>query len=105
MEQGKNVRLIYNGRILQGDDNSLEFLGINDGCVIHAQISEHQNISDTSNQLQHDLELGFLLLPSIIFALILGWIAVLSFDDIFSAFSIITLTFLTILFVVITYVA
>ena len=100
------MRLIYNGRILQGDGNSLEFLGINDGCVIHAQISEHQNTSDTSNQLtQHDLELGFLLLPSMIFALILGWIAVLSFDDIFSAFSIITLTFLTILFVVITYVA
>ena len=105
MEQGKNVRLIYNGRILGGDHYSLEYLGINNGCVVHAQISEHQSTQGTTPTMDlHDLDIGFLFVPLMSLAMILCWIFVISFDDLFGVVSIVILSFLSALFVLIAFI-
>lgn len=104
MEEGKNVRLIYNGRILGGDHYTLEFLGINNGCVIHAQISDHQNTQGIQTTMDmHDLDIGFLFVPMMSLAFILGWTFVVAFDDLFSVTSVVILSFLTGIFILLTY--
>ena len=105
MEQGKNIRLIYNGRILAGDHYSLDFLGITNGCVIHAQISEHQGVAGSSVIAEtQDLDIGFLFVPMMSLAFILGWTLVVTYDDLFSTSSIIILSFLSGIFVLIAYI-
>lgn len=105
MEQGKNVRLIYNGRILAGDHYTLNFLGINNGCVIHAQISDHQTTQGTHTSVDlHDLDIGFLFVPLMSLAIVLCWVFVISFDDLFGVASIIILSFLSVLFILLAFV-
>lgn len=100
LEQGKNVRLIYNGRILAGDHYTLDFLGMNNGCVIHVQISEHQNAERTPTAtVRNDLDIGVLFVPLLTLAFILGWSFVVSFDDYFDATSIVILSFLSGIFI------
>lgn len=105
-EERKNVRLIFNGRILQGETHALEFFGLSNGCTLHAQISDHQQntTSHMPHQDESDLEIGYLFIPSITLALILGWVAVLAYDEIFSTISIVILALLSGIFILLAYV-
>ncbi len=74
----------------------MEYLGLKSGCVVHVQISEHD--SGSSEQRQQDdneLQIGFLLVPFISLSLVLSWIAVFAYDDVFSSLSITILALLT----------
>jgi len=105
MNEGKNVRLIYNGRILAGDHYTLDFLGINNGCVIHAQISDYQSAQRTTASVElHDLNIGHLLVPLLSLGLMLCWICVISYEELFNVTSIIMLSFLSVIFVLIAFV-
>ncbi len=97
LRQGHNVRLVYNGRILQGDNNSLEFLGLKNGCVIHAQVSEYQADSIVSDD--SGLEIGHLFAPFIGVVIVSAWLLVFVYDELFNTSSIIILSFLSGIFI------
>ena len=45
---GDNVRLIFNGRVLQGENQTLEQSGINNNCVIHCLV--HRNTPNSQSE-------------------------------------------------------
>ena len=105
VEQGKLVRLIFGGRILQEDNQPLHSLGIQDDCAVHAHISEVQQPApgDHSSRIE-DLEIGHLMVPLLTIGLLMGWLAVFVYDDIFSSMSLVILAFLTVLFLLLAFI-
>ena len=100
MEQGRRVRLIYSGHLLQDDNASLSFYGVNDFSVIHTQISE------ASQQAQHqqvftdegDLDLSRMLVPLVTTILGFGWFGAVYYSHLFSAISTAILIIVTTLY-------
>ncbi|GAB6032057.1 hypothetical protein CHUAL_010424 [Chamberlinius hualienensis] len=97
------VRLIYNGQLLQGDQETLQYYGLSDNCVVHCHISSTASIpppSPSFSSHSEDLDLGRLMLP--LFGLILGliWCCRMHYRQYFNTASTFALVGITGLFVI-----
>lgn len=97
------VRLIYNGQLLQGDQETLQYYGLSDNCVVHCHISSTTTIPSPTPSYSNnsgDLDLGRLMLP--LFGLILGliWCCRMQYRQYFNTASTFALVGITGLFVV-----
>jgi len=103
--EGKTVRIIYSGRVLQGDTYPLRYLGIMNGSVLHSVVSEHTPTTETQSNTQNidnainDLDLSDLLIVLFTLMLVLLWGLLLVYTNYFSVTSIVILGILTILFI------
>lgn len=85
----KLVRLIFNGQILQRDDQTLQGCGLYDNCVVHCLVHAQQN-TQRSNAQQHsnspppDWNLGGLLYTCLSVLLCLAWICRYNYSHLFS---------------------
>lgn len=97
VQQGRQVRLIYSGRLLQDDSASISFYDVGNYSVIHGQISDarqprqqHQGQSE-----EGDLDLSRLFLPLITIILCIAWLGVANYSHLFTAMSTAILTIVT----------
>ena len=73
---GDNVRLIFNGRVLQVDGQTLQEAGITDNCVIHCLVhrnipnNETEDISRRSNRNDNGIEINDLDLSNVCYPLL-----------------------------------
>ncbi|CAG0886558.1 unnamed protein product [Darwinula stevensoni] len=105
LQSNKFVRLIYNGRLLSQDSETLGNYGLSNNCVLHCLVSQGQSNTSAAPNAQRDtlhvrqedldLDLGNFMLP--IFAVILSiiWYCWFEFGQFFNAPSTIALIGLT----------
>ena len=73
---GDNVRLIFNGRVLQADGQTLQEAGITNNCVIHCLVhrnipnNETEDISRRSNRNDNGIEINDLDLSNVCYPLL-----------------------------------
>ena len=106
--QGKTIRLIYAGRILEGETRSLQDLRITNGAVIHSVITETSNTNTNANidsTLINELDLSPYLVMLCTIMLVLLWGFNIVYIDYFSITSMLILLFLTVLFSAFIYAA
>lgn len=110
LNNGRRVRLIYSGRLLEDDSAPVSFYGVGHNSVIHAQISDAQGVSGEHSGRQDDEGLIFsmdpskLFVPILAFILILFWYGLFNYRHLFSAASVIILIFMTLAFGFLVYV-
>lgn len=98
LNNGRMVRLIFSGRLLQDDTAPISFYGVTNLCVVHAQISDIRRDNSTAEIQEADLDLSKLFLPILAIILTLCWYAFFCYRHIFSAASIIILVCMTLAF-------
>lgn len=85
----KFVRLIFNGQVLQRDDQTLQGCGLYDNCVVHCLVHAQQN-ANRANSQQHsntsppDWNLGGLLYACLSLILALAWICRYNYSHLFT---------------------
>lgn len=85
----KFVRLIFNGQVLQRDDQTLQGCGLYDNCVVHCLVHNQQNTNRPNGQ-QHlnspppDWNLGGLLYACLSLILALAWICRYNYSHLFT---------------------
>jgi len=97
LNNGRRVRLIFSGRLLQDDTTPISFYGVTNYSVVHAQISDFRrdNEHSTTPTQEADLDLSKLFLPILAIVLVLCWYGFFYYRHLFSAASIIILVFMT----------
>jgi len=100
LNNGRRVRLIFSGRLLQDDTTPISFYGVTNYSVVHAQISDVRRDSEhsTTPTEEADLDLSKLFLPILAIVLVLCWYGFFYYRHLFSAASIIILVFMTLAF-------
>lgn len=102
--ENRMIRLIVHGRVLQGDHQTLRYLGIQNNNVLHASVAEQRteegNQSQTFNPLENTqiLDLSGLLIPLLVLLMTILWGAVLLYSSAFSMFSIFGMSLLSLFF-------
>lgn len=99
---GKTIRMIFSGRILAGENDTLHNLGISDGCVIHSVISDPVANGNTPNAnarhgVEHDLDFSGSFVFIYSFLVVGFWMLIFMYTEWFSTSSIAIMGFLTIL--------
>uniref|UniRef100_T1ISP9 Angiotensin-converting enzyme n=1 Tax=Strigamia maritima TaxID=126957 RepID=T1ISP9_STRMM len=101
LENDKIVRLIFNGQLLRSDQETLQFYGLFDNCVVHCQISNNiAPVSPGQSETYNELDLSRFMLP--LFGVILGaiWYCRIQYRQYFNATSTFALLGITGLFFV-----
>ena len=98
LNNGRSVRLIFSGHLLQDDTAPISFYGVTNLCVVHAQISDIRRDNSTAEIQEADLDLSKLFLPILAIILTLCWYAFFCYSHLFSAASIIILVCMTLAF-------
>lgn len=98
----KTIRMIFAGKILQGDTFPLRYLGIMDGSVVHCVISEQNSNNGRNNEpanIPTNLDMSDYLMHLIGLSLIGTWSIFIMWTNFMSSTSIAVLIFLTVLFI------
>lgn len=101
LENDKMVRLIFNGQLLRSDQETLQFYGLFDNCVLHCQISNNVSPPTVAQAEPYaELDLSRFMLP--LFGVILGvvWYCRVQYRQFFNATSTFALLGITGLFLV-----
>ena len=107
-ESGQTIRLIFQGRVLNGDTYPLRYLGIMNGHVIHTSISDQPSSNQTQPSGAEDelgLDFSALFVPLVAAMFSLLWTFVYFYSWLFSATSLLILGFLTLLFAAMTFLS
>lgn len=99
LSSNKIVRLIFNGHLLQQDQETLQHHGLFDNCVVHCQISTTANRAPTSVPIPVELDLSRLMFP--MFGILIGllWCCRIQYRQYFNTTSTFGLVCITGLFV------
>lgn len=107
LADNKTIRLIFNGNVLNGDQQPLSHYGLFDNCVVHCLVSR-QSEEQRQQQQQHqgpgltepedNLDLSHMCYPLLGACLVCLWWCQIVFTNYFSMASTISLVFLTVLF-------
>lgn len=99
---GKCIRMIFAGKILQGDTYPLRYLGIMNGSVVHCVISEQNNSDGRNNEptsIPTNLDMSDYLMHLVGLSLIGTWTIFILWTNFMSTTSIAILVFLTLIFI------
>ena len=102
----KSIRMIYAGKILQGDTFPLRYLGVMNGSVIHCVISEQNHTNGRSSEpatIPNDLDISDYFMHLVGITLIGTWTIFITSTNVMSVTSIAILGFLTIFFIGLTF--
>lgn len=107
----KLVRLIFNGQVLQSDNETLQGYGLFDNCVVHCLVHQQRSGAASENQLardsasnantvpdefhHRDLDVGSFLFASLSVLLGLAWYCRYQYAQLFNATSTVALVGLT----------
>jgi hypothetical protein len=97
----KLIRLIFNGQVLQSDEQSLQRYGLYDNCVVHCLVQNQQTGNRQNTQINAsppEWNLGFILYTLISAVLGLAWVMRYQYSHLFSLTSTAFLVGLTMLF-------
>ncbi|XP_062382178.1 transmembrane and ubiquitin-like domain-containing protein 1 [Sardina pilchardus] len=101
--QEHQVRLIYQGQLLQDDSQTLSSLNLADNCVLHCHISQHATRAmpagaRAADQVHVALNLGSLMLPLFVLMLSVLWYFQIQYRQFFTAPATASLVGITIFF-------
>ncbi|XP_056149359.1 transmembrane and ubiquitin-like domain-containing protein 1 [Lampris incognitus] len=101
--QEQQVRLIYQGQLLQDDSQTLASLNLTDNCVLHCHISQHATRSSPAgvrppDQVQVALNVGSLMVPLFMLMLSVLWYCQIQYRQFFTAPATASLVGVTIFF-------
>ncbi|XP_077996651.1 uncharacterized protein LOC144449958 [Glandiceps talaboti] len=101
VSDGRTVRFIFNGHLLQDDNSTLQDYNITDNSVLHCHVSQtshtqRENLDVLGNS---DLDLGRFMVPLFGFILVTVWYLRWQYRYMFNATSTIALIAVTLLFV------
>lgn len=105
LSRQKRIRLIFNGQVLQSDDQTLQGCGLYDNCVVHCLIHAQQNTNRTNSQSQTntsppDWNLGVLLYTCLSIVLGFAWFFRYQYSHLFTLTTTAALVSLTGMFAV-----
>ncbi|KAK9503539.1 hypothetical protein O3M35_010075 [Rhynocoris fuscipes] len=105
LSRQKRVRLIFNGQVLQSDDQTLQGYGLYDNCVVHCLIHTQpnnlrSNTQQSANIAPPDWNLGILLCACLSLVLCFAWFCRYHYSHLFTLTTTATLVSLTGMFVV-----
>lgn len=88
--QEQQVRLIYQGQLLQDDAQTLASLNLAHNCVLHCHISQHAGRGAAggprpADQVQVALNVGSLMVPLLVFMLSVLWYCQIQYRQFFTA--------------------
>uniref|UniRef100_UPI0037E7DAED transmembrane and ubiquitin-like domain-containing protein 1 n=1 Tax=Semicossyphus pulcher TaxID=241346 RepID=UPI0037E7DAED len=88
--QEQQVRLIYQGQLLQDDAQTLASLNLVHNCVLHCHISQHAGRGTTggvrpADQVQVALNVGSLMVPLLVLMLSVLWYCQIQYRQFFTA--------------------
>lgn len=88
--QEQQVRLIYQGQLLQDDAQTLASLNLVHNCVLHCHISQHVGRGAAggprpADQVQVALNVGSLMVPLLVFMLSVLWYCQIQYRQFFTA--------------------
>uniref|UniRef100_A0A672FCL2 Transmembrane and ubiquitin-like domain-containing protein 1 n=1 Tax=Salarias fasciatus TaxID=181472 RepID=A0A672FCL2_SALFA len=88
--QEQQVRLIYQGQLLQDDAQTLASLNLVHNCVLHCHISQHAGRGAAggprpADQVQVALNVGSLMVPLLVFMLSVLWYCQIQYRQFFTA--------------------
>ncbi|KAM9844540.1 transmembrane and ubiquitin-like domain-containing protein 1 [Aulostomus maculatus] len=87
--QEQQVRLIYQGQLLQDDAQTLASLNLAHNCVLHCHISQHASRAATgarpADQVQVALNVGSLMVPLLVLMLSVLWYCQIQYRQFFTA--------------------
>ncbi|KAK5860519.1 hypothetical protein PBY51_021988 [Eleginops maclovinus] len=88
--QEQQVRLIYQGQLLQDDAQTLSSLNLVHNCVLHCHISQHAGRGPTggpgpADQVQVALNVGSLMVPLLVLMLSVLWYCQIQYRQFFTA--------------------
>jgi len=104
LEEGKQIRFVYAGKILTGDQQKIETFGINKPTVVQCVISEPNSNTTTPGQPQGggaplqdtDLDLSMVMYITYGILLLSSWSMMFLFEDWFSNMGILLLSMLSV---------
>ncbi|XP_010891553.2 transmembrane and ubiquitin-like domain-containing protein 1 [Esox lucius] len=101
--QEHQVRLIYQGQLLQDDGQTLASLNLADNCVLHCHISQHATRAApagarAADQVQVALNVGSLMVPLFVLMLSVLWYFQIQYRQFFTAPATASLVGITIFF-------
>lgn len=99
--QGKLIRFIHAGKLLTGEESTLQQLGIVRPCVLQCVITEQINGTSGTSEASPNLENDILDLSSVLYIcygalIVCSWSLLLIYDDWFSTFGMLVLSVLTV---------
>lgn len=105
LSRQKRIRLIFNGQVLQSDDQTLQGCGLYDNCVVHCLIHAQQNTNRTNSQSNTntsppDWNLGVLLYTCLSLVLGFAWFFRYQYSHLFTLTTTAALVSLTGMFAV-----
>lgn len=88
--QEQQVRLIYQGQLLQDDAQTLASLNLVHNCVLHCHISQHASRAAAggarpADQVQVALNVGSLMVPLLVLMLSVLWYCQIQYRQFFTA--------------------
>ncbi|XP_007899720.1 transmembrane and ubiquitin-like domain-containing protein 2 [Callorhinchus milii] len=101
--QEQQMKLIYQGQLLQDQSRTLGSLNITDNCVIHCHISQTSSSSDPAvssvvEQNQAALNVGNLMIPVFVIMLAVVWYYRINYRQFFTAPATVSLVGVTVFF-------
>lgn len=101
--QEHQVRLIYQGQLLQDDTQNLASLNLADNCVLHCHISQHATRATpagarAADQVHMALNVGSLMVPLFVLMLSVLWYFQFQYRQFFTAPATASLVGITIFF-------
>lgn len=95
--QGRRVRFIYSGRLLNDDSASISFYGISNYSVVHAQISDAPQHNSPLGQEDEDIEIDMsrLFIPVLTLILCGCWYGLMTYRQLFDTTSTAILVIIT----------
>ncbi|XP_013886244.1 transmembrane and ubiquitin-like domain-containing protein 1 [Austrofundulus limnaeus] len=101
--QEQQVRLIYQGQLLQDDARTLASLNLVHNCVLHCHISQHMSRGAAggpraTDQVQVALNVGSLMVPLLVLMLSVLWYCQIQYRQFFTAPATASLVGITIFF-------
>ncbi|XP_046680431.1 transmembrane and ubiquitin-like domain-containing protein 1 [Homalodisca vitripennis] len=104
LARGKRVRLIFNGRILDRDHETLQEYGLYENCVVHCLVDNNCTLitpnTASSYHQSLDLSLSSILYSLLFLLLTLLWFCRFQYSHLFTLFATVSLIDLTALFAV-----
>ncbi|XP_031759504.1 transmembrane and ubiquitin-like domain-containing protein 1 [Xenopus tropicalis] len=83
--QELHVRLIFQGRLLRDDSQTVSALQLRDGSVLHCHISQHASVPGAGGEHTHvPLNVGSLLVPLLLLILLLLWYCQFQYPALFT---------------------
>nr|XP_022919477.1 transmembrane and ubiquitin-like domain-containing protein 1 [Onthophagus taurus] len=108
MAENKRIKLIFNGHLLQREEETLEQFGLFDNCVVHCLIHQTRPVLETGSDTnssrsgrrngERDWDLGNLLLVLVSVLLSLAWYTRYNYPQLFTITSTVGLVIITLLF-------